>query len=141
MTTETSSEAIRSLIARLAQLADEGSVADYAQLYTEDAVWEMLGVVQTGLSPHTSRGREAIAASACDRRAAGIAGPGTQTRHVTTCVSIAFDSEEAARAESVWQFFVDTTTAPRLSGIGRYHDIFVKIDGRWLLAKRSITNG
>ncbi|MEU1984448.1 nuclear transport factor 2 family protein [Nocardia sp. NPDC019395] len=141
MTTESPSEAIRSLIARLAHLADEGSVDDYAQLYTEDATWEMRGGARTGLAPRTVTGRAAIAAAARERRAAGIAGPGTGTRHVTTCISITFDSDDAARGESVWQFFAETTTAPRLSGIGRYHDIFVRVDGRWFLAERSITNG
>lgn len=141
MTSESSAEAIRSLIARIAHLADEGSITDYAQLYTEDAVWETPGVAQTGLAAQRIEGREAIAAGASERRDAGIAGPGTATRHVTTCVAIDVDADEAARAESVWQFYVETTTAPRLTNMGTYRDVFRKVDGRWLLASRSITVG
>ncbi|SEL66478.1 nuclear transport factor 2 family protein [Rhodococcus maanshanensis] len=142
MASECSSEAIRSLVARIAHLADEGTVDDYVQLYAEDAVWEMKGAGPTvAIAPQIVEGRRAIADSARRRRADGIAGPGSATRHVSSCVSIAFDSEDSARVQSVWQFFVDTTTAPRLSGIGTYRDVFQKVDGQWLLARRSITTG
>ncbi|GAA4481925.1 hypothetical protein GCM10023094_30910 [Rhodococcus olei] len=138
---ETSAEAIRSLIARVAHAADEAALEAYTQLYTEDAVWEMTGATRAGARPQVCTGRTEIVAAARERRDAGIAGPGTATRHVTTCVAVTVDTADSARAESVWQFFVDTTTAPSLSGMGRYHDVFRRVDGRWLLARRSITVG
>jgi membrane protease subunit (stomatin/prohibitin family) len=73
MAIECPSEVIRSLVARVAHLADEGSIDDYVQ--------------------------------------------------------------------SVWQFFVDTTTAPKLSSMGTYRDVFQRVEECWLLAKRSITTG
>ncbi|WP_027499910.1 nuclear transport factor 2 family protein [Rhodococcus sp. UNC363MFTsu5.1] len=142
MATECPSEVIRSLVARIAHLADEGSIDEYIQLFTDDAVWEMKSAgPSVAIAPQIVEGRHAIAASAGGRRADGIAGPGTATRHVTSCVSIAFDSEDSARVQSVWQFFVDTTTAPRLSSMGTYRDVFRKVNDCWLLAERSITPG
>src|SRR6476619_4685338 len=109
MATECPSEVIRSLVARVAHLADEGSIDDYVQLYTEDAVWEMASAgPSVAIGPQIVEGRKAIAEGVRRRRADGIAGPGTATRHVSSCVSIAFDSEDSASVQSVWQFFVDT---------------------------------
>ncbi|MFC7446813.1 nuclear transport factor 2 family protein [Rhodococcus daqingensis] len=141
MMEETASEAIRSLIARIAHTADEESVEEYAQLYTEDAVWEMTGTTQAGATPQICTGLAEIMAAVRERRATGIAGPGTATRHVTSCVAVSIESEDTAQAESVWQFYADTTTSPRLSGMGRYHDVLRRVGGRWLLARRSISVG
>ena len=124
--TTASAEAIRSLIARVAHAADEAPLAVYAELYTEDAVWEMTAATAVA-PPQTRTGIDDIVAASRDRRAAGIAGPG--------------ESPDSARAESVWMFYADTTTAPRLSSMGRYHDTFRRVDGRWLLARRIVTVG
>lgn len=139
--TESPSETIRSLIARIAHAADEAPVEAYADLYTEDAVWEMAGSDRSGGKAQANRGLAEIMAATRSRRESGISGPGTATRHITSCVAVTVDSPDTARAESVWQFYADTTTTPRLSGMGRYHDTFRRIDGRWLLAARSITAG
>ncbi|MFG1785593.1 nuclear transport factor 2 family protein [Rhodococcus oryzae] len=142
MAAECASEVIRSLVARIAHVADEGQIDEYVQLYTEDAVWEMKSAgPSVAIGPQIVEGRTAIAEGARRRRADGIAGPGTATRHLSSCVSIAFDSEDSASVQSVWQFFVDTTTAPKLSSMGTYRDVFQRVDGCWLLAKRSITTG
>lgn len=138
--TTASAEAIRSLIARVAHAADEAPLAVYAELYTEDAVWEMTAATAVA-PPQTRTGIDDIVAASRDRRAAGIAGPGTDTRHVTTCTAVTVESPDSARAESVWMFYADTTTAPRLSSMGRYHDTFRRVDGRWLLARRIVTVG
>ena len=42
---------IRSIVARLAQYADDGDLDDYVDLFTEDAHWAMPG------APRTGRGR------------------------------------------------------------------------------------
>ena len=129
--TTASTEAIRSLIARVAHAADEAPLAVYAELYTEDAVWEMTAATAVA-PPQTRTGIDDIVAASRDRRAAGIAGPGT---------AVTVESPDSARAESVWMFYADTTTAPRLSSMGRYHDTFRRVDGRWLLARRIVTVG
>ncbi|MFD4183182.1 nuclear transport factor 2 family protein [Rhodococcus sp. NPDC058514] len=130
----TAPEAIRSLVARIAHAADEGDVDTYADLYTSDAVWEMAG-------KPANVGLTAIQSATRERRAAGTSGPGTATRHITSCVAVTVDSPDEAHAESVWQFFADTATAPRLTAIGRYSDTFRRVDGRWLLARRTIAVG
>jgi hypothetical protein len=50
-------------------------------------------------------------------------------------------SETTARADAVWTFYVDTTTTPKLSGVGSYADEFELEDGRWRLSRRVISRG
>lgn len=139
--TAASAEEIRSLIARIAHAADEAPLEEYAELYTEDAVWEMTAATRSGAQPQTNAGIDTIIAASRERRAAGIAGPGTATRHVTTCTAVTIDSPDTAHAESVWLFYADTTTEPRVSSMGRYHDTFRRVGGRWRLARRTISVG
>ena len=54
---------IRNLVARLAQTADEGSLEEYAALYTDDAIWD------GGPTFGVSRGIADILAGAKKRRA------------------------------------------------------------------------
>lgn len=134
---------IQSLLARLAHLADDGSVEDYLSNFTADAVWESAANPATGMPAQTRTGRADIAEGVRTRRAAGIQGPGTATRHVLTTIAVTPGEGDAAQATATayWTFFVDTTTAPRLSSIGRYDDDIRLVDGRWLLAHRRITMG
>jgi 3-phenylpropionate/cinnamic acid dioxygenase small subunit len=129
---------IRSLLARVAQLADAGTVEEYLELFTEDAGWEMPANPAAGAPADRRAGRVDIAAGVRARRAAGLQGPGTATRHVVTSTAVDVGS---AAAVSYWMFFADTTTVPRLVGIGRYDDRLRRVDGRWLLAHRTITIG
>ncbi|EGD56268.1 nuclear transport factor 2 family protein [Gordonia neofelifaecis] len=133
-------EAIRSLIARIAHTADDGEIADYAALFTTDAVWDMPADPRTGVPRQLRRGHDEILGSAQERRDAGITGPGSATRHLTTCSDISVSNDGTATAVTIWQFYADTTTVPRLVSIGRYDDVFV-FDEKWRLAKRSITLG
>ncbi|HVQ92973.1 MAG TPA: nuclear transport factor 2 family protein [Mycobacteriales bacterium] len=129
---------IRSLLARVAQLADAGTIEEYLELFTEDAGWEMPANPAAGAPADRRVGRVDIGAGVRARRAAGVQGPGTATRHVVT--SIAVDVESAA-AVSYWMFFADTSTVPRLVSLGRYDDRLRRVDGRWRLAYRTITVG
>jgi uncharacterized protein (TIGR02246 family) len=125
---------IRSVLARIAQLADMGELADYGRQFTEDAVWEMPGVP-------VKRGRAEIVAAGAARRASGEAGPGSHTRHAVGTVAVTMDGDQAV-ADSYWQFYVDTASAPRLQLMGHYRDTFRReVDGRWRLAQRIITLG
>jgi 3-phenylpropionate/cinnamic acid dioxygenase small subunit len=129
---------IRSLLARVAQLADAGTVEEYLELFTEDAGWEMPANPAVGAPADRRAGRADIAAGVRARRAAGLQGPGTATRHVVTSTAV---DVESGSAVSYWMFFVETTTAPRLVSIGRYDDRLRRSDDRWLLAHRTITVG
>jgi 3-phenylpropionate/cinnamic acid dioxygenase small subunit len=134
-------EMIRSLLARIAQLADDGELDDYLDQFTADAVWSMPANPAVGAPADTRRGREDIAAGVRARRASGLQGPGTATRHVLTTVAVSLDSTGRAHATAYWLFFADTTSAVRLVSVGRYDDELRLEDGRWRLARRTITVG
>jgi ketosteroid isomerase-like protein len=124
--------AVRNVVARVAQYADGSGVDAYVALFTPDAVWDMPGAPR--------RGHAEIRAGSEERRAAGQIGPGSNTRHVvsTTVVTV---HEQHAVADSVWQFFVDTASSPRLQLMGTYHDELVRIGNEWKLARRQISIG
>jgi uncharacterized protein (TIGR02246 family) len=125
--------AIRNLIARIAHTADTGDVDDYVHCFTADACWEMPGAPR--------RGRADIRAGSQARRDASEIGPGSATRHVVGTTAVDVDGD-GARARSYFQFFVQTTTTPRLRLVGQYDDEFVRCpDDGWLLAHRVITLG
>lgn len=132
---------IQSLLARLAHLADDGEVEEYLANFTVDAVWESPANPRTGMDAQRRTGREELGEGVRARRAAGIQGPGTATRHVLTTISVSPTGEDVAESTAYWMFFVDTTTAARLSSVGRYDDVFRRVDGRWQLARRRITMG
>ena len=124
--------AVRNLVARVAQYADGPDVDAYVGLFTPDAVWDMPGAPRTG---HAE-----IRAGSEERRAAGQIGPGSNTRHVVSTMSVRVEGDSAT-AESVWQFYVDTASAPRLQLMGTYHDELVRMGNEWKLARRDIFIG
>jgi 3-phenylpropionate/cinnamic acid dioxygenase small subunit len=124
--------AIRSLIARIAHLADSGEVEDYVDCFTVDACWDMPG------GPR--RGRSEIRSGSQERRAAGDAGPGSATRHAVGTMAVDVDGDRA-RATSYFQFFIRTRTTPQLRLMGQYDDEFVRTPEGWRVARRRITVG
>jgi len=124
---------IRNLIARIALLADQGDLDEYVDQFTEDAVWAFPG------GPR--QGRQDIRSGAEERRAGGVTGPGSNTRHVITTVSVQIEVEDAATADSYFLFYQHTTTAPTLFNMGHYHDTFTRHGDVWRLAFRDITLG
>jgi uncharacterized protein (TIGR02246 family) len=125
--------AIRNLVARLAQLADMGDLAEYVSLFTEDASWEMPGAPR--------RGQVDIMAGAQERRSSGTTGPGSNTRHVISTLSVQTDGSDEAVSDSYWLFYRDTTTAPAVQLMGHYHDTLRRAPEGWKLARRQITFG
>ncbi len=124
--------AVRNLIAKVARLADGDDVDAYVDQFTPDASWEMPGAAV--------RGHDEIRAGSIERRRTGLVGSGAATRHVVSTSVVAVDGD-TAEADSTFQFFVDTTTTPRLSMIGTYQDHFVRTDAGWKLARRIIGQG
>lgn len=125
---------IRNLVARLAQLADDGELDEYIQLFTEDAVWD------GGAALGTKQGHAELLAAARDRRASGAAGPGTNSRHVIT-TSVVDVADDRATGRAVFHFYVKTDGAPELALLGLYDDEFERTDGGWRLSRRAITVG
>jgi 3-phenylpropionate/cinnamic acid dioxygenase small subunit len=124
---------IRNVIARLALLADQGDLDEYVDQFTEGAVW--------GFPGGSRQGRADIRAGAEERRAGGVTGPGTNTRHVLTTVSVHVDADDTATADSYFLFYQHTDTAPALFNMGHYHDTFTRQGDVWRLARRDITLG
>ena len=124
--------AIRSLIARIAHLADTGDVEDYVNCFTVDARW--------GMPDGPRRGHADIRDGSRQRRAAGETGPGSRTRHAVGTIAVEVDNDRA-RATSYFQFFGQTDTAPRLLLVGQYDDEFVRTSDGWRLDHRRITLG
>ncbi len=124
---------IRNVLARIAQGSDTGDLTAYGELFTEDARWDMPGVP-------VKNGREEIVAAGAARRAEGVTGPGSRTRHLISTIAVAVDGDRAV-AESYWQFFTDTATTPALRSMGAYRDTFLRTEHGWKLAERLITPG
>jgi hypothetical protein len=122
---------IRNVIHRLAQLADEGTLEDYAALFTDDAVWD--GGAVFGVR----RGKADIVAGGRERRAKGLAGPGTHKRHVLTTTAVWFEGDRA-HARSYMLFYVDCDSSPRVGSVTVYQDQFRRTASGWKLAHRSI---
>jgi 3-phenylpropionate/cinnamic acid dioxygenase small subunit len=132
---------IRSLLARIAHLADIGDLDDYIALFADDAVWAMPDNPSMGMPASEKRGIDEIRAGAEERRAEGRQGPGTNTRHVLTTTSVVVESDDRATARSYFMFFGDTATQPTLRNMGQYDDVLVRGERGWQLAHRTITFG
>lgn len=123
--------AVRNLIAQLAQLADDGDLADYIQCFSEDAVWGGSGFGE-------KKGLEEIMAGAVERRASGTSGPGTHTRHVITTTLVSVGGERAS-ARSIFHFYTSVNSTPTLQIMGVYDDEFLRGESGWKLSRRNIS--
>jgi ketosteroid isomerase-like protein len=126
---------IRNLVARLGHLADDGDLAEYMSLLTEDATWGHAG------AGDTLRGHEELLAGAQQRRRDGIQGPGTGTLHLNTTLWVAIDAPDQARAESYFLYLrTHGTDRPEIVRTGRYVDTLRRTERGWRLASRTIVN-
>jgi 3-phenylpropionate/cinnamic acid dioxygenase small subunit len=141
MTDQRADAQIRSVLARIAHLADDGSLEEYLEQFTADAVWQMPANEAVGAPADRREGIDDIAAGVRTRRESGLQGPGTATRHAIISIDVQIRSAELAHTVAYWLFFADTTTTPRLASMGRYDDVIRRTGGRWLLAERTITVG
>jgi len=117
-------EGIRRTLALYCQLCDDGRFDEWAQLYTEDAVFRVMGQVHVGPT--------AIKAFIAEAQPEGRRG-----KHVAVNPLIEADGDTArAWTDYIWvgpgegQFPVTSA--------GRYHDRLVRRNGAWLFAERQI---
>jgi len=117
-------DAIRRLMAIYAQLLDAKRVAEWGELFTEDAVFAVWG--------RTWSGRAAIVE--------GIGGmqPELPGKHVILTPVIDLLGADRARAWTDLSAFATTKDGIGIATIGRYHDELVKHGGRWRYAKRIV---
>jgi 3-phenylpropionate/cinnamic acid dioxygenase small subunit len=132
---------IRNVLARIAQLADSGDLDEYLTLFTNDAVWAMPDNPSIGMLANERRGHAEIRAGAEERRASGLQGPGTASRHVLTTTAVNLESDDRATVRSYFLFFQSATTEPLLRTMGQYDDVLVRGERGWQLAHRTITPG
>jgi 3-phenylpropionate/cinnamic acid dioxygenase small subunit len=132
---------IRTALARIAQLADTGDLDEYLTMFAEGAVWAMPDNPAIGMAANARRGHAEIRAGAEERRASGLQGPGTDTRHVLTTVAVTMESDVRATVRSYFMFYGSTSTQPVLRTMGQYDDVLVRGDRGWQLAHRTITVG
>ncbi|MEV0595523.1 nuclear transport factor 2 family protein [Nonomuraea cavernae] len=118
---------IRDLIGRAAHLADEGTPDDYRTLYTPDATWTFGTSAQEGVD-------EIVEATRL-RRAEGVSGPGTATRHLVVPLHVTVDGDTAT-AVSYFLFFTDTTSTPVVRVFGVYTDELARTPEGWRIHRR-----
>lgn len=132
---------IRNVLARLAQLADTGDTDEYLSLLTDDIEWAMPANVAIGLAASERRGHDEIAAGQRERIAAGLQGPGTDTLHMISTISVQLDGGDVATARSYFTFWGATSATPAVKSMGRYVDTLRRTAAGWKLARREITFG
>ena len=81
---------------------------EYLTCFADDAVWAMPDNPAVGMSANEKRGHAEIRAGAEERRASGLQGPGTDSRHVLTTVAVSVESDTRATARSYFQFYGTT---------------------------------
>jgi hypothetical protein len=123
--------AIRNLLGRTALLGDEGAPEDYRQVYAPGAVWRM-DTAEAGAVEQ--RGQDEIVAAAAARRANGVSGPGTGTRHLLIPLVIEV-SGDSAHAVSYLAFLAGTSVAV----VSTYRDKLVRTSEGWRISQRDIT--
>jgi uncharacterized protein (TIGR02246 family) len=132
----TDEEGIRRVLALYSQWCDDGRFDEFAELFTADAEFRVMGAVHVG--------REAIKAFM-----AAAQPPQRRGRHVVTNPVIVVDAAGATATAWTDYLFVSPTppdgsgsTPPTggfaITNVGRYHDRFVKVDSEWRFAVREI---
>ena len=120
--------AIRNVIGLAALLGDQGAPVDYLKVYAPEAVWRM--------GEHVQSGADEIVAAAAARRAEGVSGPGTGTRHLVTPLTVEVTGDTAT-AVSYYAFLSGTAIATT----GTYRDELARGERGWQITRRDIIPG
>jgi len=135
---------IRNLVGELTQLADtvsDDELDRYLALFTKDATWAVLADGPS-LGAQERKGHQEILEGVRERRAAGIQGPGTDTRHVVSTMVVSFETPDRAFVRCYWQYFTNTSSnAPVLGLMGEYRNTFVRTPQGWKLSRRELVAG
>ena len=125
-------EAVRDTLARYNHAGDRGRVSELAEQFTPDGVLELHGgarmegraAIIEGLGGVVRGNKEAVAPG----------GPPPVIRHHVSSVLIHDVTSERAEAAS----YFAVLTRDGLDHWGRYRDVLVPYDGRWLLSHRLV---
>ena len=135
---------IRNIVAELTHLADTANDAEldrYFELLTDDATWAVLTDSEV-LGTQERTGHAAIREGVIQRRSEGLQGPGTNTRHLVSTMSVHFESADRALARCYWHYYTNTTSpAPTLALMGEYRNTFVRTPAGWKMTRREVIPG
>ena len=120
--------AIRNVIGLTALLGDAGAPEEYRKVYAPLAVWQMGDAIQSGA--------DQIVAAAAARRAEGVSGPGSGTRHLVTPMTIEVTGD-TAKAVSYYAFLAGNA----ITMTGTYRDQLARTEAGWQITRRDITPG
>jgi 3-phenylpropionate/cinnamic acid dioxygenase small subunit len=132
---------VRNVLARIAQTADTGTIEEYLDNFTADAQWVMPDNPSLGVAGSVRTGHTEIRSGVEERRAAGLQGPGSYSRHMVQTIAVRAESVDRATARSYFTYYTDTLLAPKLASVGQYDDTFVRTEAGWKLCRREITSG
>ena len=121
---------IAKLLAKLAQMADDGDLNEYARLFTEDGSWTGPAAIREPGGPTSSRGR---------RRGEplGFKAPARTPFHLISNVNIEVDGD-AATGKAYFHYYRNADAMPQITSMGVYRDQFRRTPEGWRMAKRVI---
>jgi ketosteroid isomerase-like protein len=137
---------IRNLIAKVFLFTDTApDVVDHANCFTEDAVWERVGVpADAPLGSHLggrAAGREGILADRRAIRKANAHGPGAANWHMATNVLVSVTGKDTAKAWLSWIYVVAADDAHQVAEVIYYADDLRRTEEGWKIARRRFTLG
>jgi 3-phenylpropionate/cinnamic acid dioxygenase small subunit len=112
-------DSIRDLLARHAQLTDDGRPDERVMLYTEDGAFQ--------IGEQRSAGHQELRAT--------FASSASGSKHITSNTIIELDGD-LARVQTDFVVFKASSEGIATLATGRYHDQMVKQEGRWRFAER-----
>lgn len=116
-------EQVRDLYARYSWAYDQGRADEYAALFTEDGVFEVVGGPEV-------RGREALAGMV-----EAASGRPVRTLHMVSNVLVTVTGESAT-GQAYVQLLALSDRALRVVTVGTYDDTFVRAAAGWQLSRR-----
>jgi SnoaL-like domain len=123
--------ALRSLVAAVAHASDTGTLEEFAGYWTDDAVLSFEGVER--------HGREAMVATAAERRRAGLGGPGSHKRHLIGSLVVRPHGGDEATIDSYVQLWQTAGAVPEIVQMVTYHDTARRGPHGWRLSRREVT--
>jgi uncharacterized protein (TIGR02246 family) len=115
---------IRAVLSRYCHFCDEGRFEEWAELFTEDGTFTVMGQTRQG---HAELRAFMEAALPRERRG----------RHMLSLPLIEVDGDEA-RGWTDFAFVGRSDEGLAVTQAGRYHDRFVRQDGAWRFASHEI---
>ena len=125
--------AIEDMVTRYyANFGKQDAAEEFGAFYTEDAVFDVNGIVSTG--------REAIEKFYADSAEEEDAPAAQGTFHMMISNPIIDVNGDTATAQFMWTGVMNSTIdgRPQLWEQGREYDLLVKQDGRWRIKKRTV---